>query len=160
MVSSTESTASTSVAGITPLSYPPPGMPPLESMDMLLAPTSENLLATAGVGRCGRGQRQPSTPIAPGLHQTRPTAPQQWMPTPRRQGTNQATPYRQQVYLPRCPTGVRMTTPKQSITPSTIQGHAEMAEEGEDARGKSSSQGPQSQHRKNRSSTRGSRKCQ
>ena len=93
MVSSTETTASTSAAGITPSSYPPPGMPPLEPMDTLPAPTSENLLATAGVGRGGKGQRQPNTPTAPGLRQMRPTAPQQWMPAPRRQGTNQATPY-------------------------------------------------------------------
>ena len=54
MVSSTETTASTSAAGVTPPSYPPPGMPPLEPMDTLLAPTSENLLGTAGVGRGGR----------------------------------------------------------------------------------------------------------
>ena len=51
MVSSTEATASTSVAGVTDPSYPPPGMPQLEAMDMLPAPTTENLLATAGVGR-------------------------------------------------------------------------------------------------------------
>ena len=54
MASSTETTASSSVAGVTPLSYPPPGMPPLEAMDTLPAPTSENLLATAGVSRGGR----------------------------------------------------------------------------------------------------------
>ena len=100
MASSTETTASFSVAGVPPPRYPPPGLPPLEPMDMLPAPTSENLLATAGVGRGSRGQRQPSTPTAPGLHQIRPTAPQQWMPTPGRQETNQATPYRQQVYPP------------------------------------------------------------
>ena len=139
MVSSTETTASTSVAGITPPSYPPPGMPPLEPMDTLPAPTSENLLTTAGVGRGGRGQRQPSTPMAPGLRQTRPMTPQQRMPAPGRQGTNQATPYRQQVYLPQCPTGVQTTTPKQSAAPSTSQGRAETAGEGEDARGRSSS---------------------
>ena len=51
MVSSTETTASTSAAGVTHLSYPPPGMPPLEAMDTLPALTMENLLATAGVGR-------------------------------------------------------------------------------------------------------------
>ena len=106
MASSTETTASSSVAGVPPPRYPPPGLPPLEPMDMLPALTSENLLATAGVSRGGRGQRQPSTPTAPGLCQTRPTAPQQWTPTPRRQETNQATPYWQQVYLPRRPTGV------------------------------------------------------
>ena len=54
MVSSTETTASTSAARVTPLSYPPPGIPPLEPMDTLLAPTTENLLATAGVSRGGR----------------------------------------------------------------------------------------------------------
>ena len=56
MVSSTETTASTSAAGVTPPSYLPPGMPALEAMDMLLAPTMENLMATAGIGR-GRKPR-------------------------------------------------------------------------------------------------------
>ena len=84
MASSTKNTASSSAARVPPPRYPPPGLPPFEPMDTLLAPTSENLLATAGVSRGGRGQRQPSTPTAPGLCQTRPTAPQQWMPTPRR----------------------------------------------------------------------------
>ena len=72
MTSSTETTASSSVGGVPPLRYPPPGLPPLDPapMDMLLAPTSENFLATASVGRAGRGLRQPQTPTAPGLHQT------------------------------------------------------------------------------------------
>ena len=50
---------------------PPPGLPPVDlaPMDMLPAPTSENLLATAGVGRGGGGLRQPRTPTAPGLRQ-------------------------------------------------------------------------------------------
>ena len=152
MASSIETTASSSAAGVTPLSYPPPGMPPLEAMDMLLAPTSENLLATAGVDRGGRAQSQLRTPTTPGICQTRPTAPQQQAPTPRRQEMNQATPYRQQVYPPQC------ATPKLSTAPSTSQGHEEPAREDEDARGRSSSGGPQSQHRRNRSSTRGSRK--
>ena len=52
-----------------------------------------------------------------------------------------------------------MCHPKPSTTPSTSQGHEEPAREDEDARGRSSSRGPQSRHRKNRSSTRGSRKC-
>ena len=55
MVSSTETTASTSAAGVTPL---PPGMPAIEPMDMLPAPPTENLLATAGVGQ----GRKPQTP--------------------------------------------------------------------------------------------------
>ena len=95
MASSTETKASSSVGGVPPQRYPPPGLPPLEPvpMDTLLAPTSENLLATAGVGRGSRGLRQPRTPTAPGLHQTRPTAPPQWMPTPGRQEASQVTPY-------------------------------------------------------------------
>ena len=108
MVSSTKTTASSSAGGVPPPRYPPPGLPPLElaPMDMLPALTSENLLATAGVGRGSRGPRQPRTPTAPGLHQTRSTAPPQWMPTPGRQEASQATPYQQQVYLPRHTTGV------------------------------------------------------
>ena len=54
MVSSTKTTASTSAARVTPLSYQPPGMPPLKPMDMLPAPTLENLLANTGVGRGSR----------------------------------------------------------------------------------------------------------
>ena len=49
MVSSTETTASTSAAGVTPLSHLPPGMPALEAMDTLLAPTTEDLLASHGL---------------------------------------------------------------------------------------------------------------
>ena len=138
MASSTKTMASSSAAGVTPPSHPPLGLPPLEPMDTLVALASENLLATAGVGRGGRGQRQPSTPTAPGLRQTRPTVPQQQMPTPRRQETNQVTPYRQQVYPPRRSTGVRTTTPKQSAAPSTSQDRGETAREGEGARGRSS----------------------
>ena len=108
----------------------------------LLAPISENLLATAGVGGGGRGLRQPRTPTASGLHQTRPTAPPQRMPTSGRQEANHSTPYRQQIYPPRHTTGVRTTNTKLSTAPSTSQGHGEMAGESEGARGRSSSQGP------------------
>ena len=111
------------------------------------------------VGKCWcRTRSQPRTPTAPGIHQTRPTAPRQQVPIPERQETNQVTPYRQQVYPPQHTTGVGCATPKLSTTPSTSQGHEEPAREDEDAKGRSSSQGPQSRHRKNRSSTRGSRK--
>ena len=51
MVSSTETTASTSVAGVTPLSHLPLGMPPLEPMDTSPARTPQEMLATAGIGR-------------------------------------------------------------------------------------------------------------
>ena len=128
MASCTETTASSSEGGVPPPRYPPPGLPPLEPapMDTLLAPTSENLLATAGVGRGSRGLRQPRTPTAPGLCQARPTAPPQRMPTPGRQEASQVIPYWQQVYLPRHTTGVQMTTTKPSTTPSTSQGHDEI----------------------------------
>ena len=162
MVSSTETTASTSAAGVTCPSYPPPGMPPLEAMDTLMAPTTENLLATAGVSRGSRTRSQPRTPTTPGIRQARPRVPQQLASTPKRQETNQATPYWQQVYPPQHTTGVGCATPKPSTAPSGTsgQGHEEPAREDEDARGRSSSRGPRLQHRKNRSLTRGSRKCQ
>ena len=88
MVSSTKTTASTSVAGVAHPSYPPPGMPPLEAMDTLLAPTTENLLATAGVGRGAKPQSQPGTPTTPGIHQTRPRMSQQQAPTPWKAGSD------------------------------------------------------------------------
>ena len=62
-------------------------------------------------------------------------------------------PYRQQVFPPRC------AAPKPSTTPSASQDHEEPAEEEEGTRGRSSSRGPQGRQRRNRSSTRGSRKC-
>ena len=153
MVSSTKTTASTSVAGVTHLSYLPPGMPPLEAMDTLPAPTTENLLTIAGVGRGGRTWTQLLIPAAPGLRQMRPRMPQQQVPTPRRQEATQATPYQQQVYPP------QRAAPKPSTTPSDSQGREEPAREDEGTRGRSPSQGPQDQQRRNRSSTRGSRKC-
>ena len=142
MISSTKTTASTSAAGVTCPSHPPPGMPPLEAMDTLPAPTMENLLATAGVGRGARPRSQPGTPTIPGICQTRPRAPQQQVPTPGRHEVTQATPYRQQVYPPQHTTGVGRATPKPSTAPSTSQGHEELARKDEDARGRSSSRGP------------------
>ena len=59
MVSSTETTASTSVAGVTPPSHLPPREPTMELMDTLPPLTTENLLATAGVRR----GRKPQTPL-------------------------------------------------------------------------------------------------
>ena len=159
MISSTETTASTSVAGATHPSRPPPGLPPPKAMDTLPAPTTENLLATASVGRGARPQSQPGTPTTPGIHQMRPRAPQQQVPTSGRHEETQATPYWQQVYPPQHTTGVGRATPKLRTTPSTSQGHTEPAREDEDTRGRSSSRGPRRQNRPTRSLTRGSRKC-
>ena len=93
LVSSTETTASTSAAGVTPPSHLPPGMPTIKPMDMLLAPTTENLLATAGIGQGRKPQTPPRMPTAPGLCQTRPRMPQQQASTPGGQEVMQAMPY-------------------------------------------------------------------
>ena len=71
MASSTETTASSSVGGVPPPRYSPPGLSPVDPalMDMLPALTSENLLVAASVSRGSGGLRQPWTPTAPGLHQ-------------------------------------------------------------------------------------------
>ena len=68
MASPTMMTASSHVGGVTPPRYLPPGLPPGDPalMDTLPAPSTENLLATAGVGR---ELRHPQTPTAPGPHQ-------------------------------------------------------------------------------------------
>ena len=58
MVSSTETTASTSATGVTPPSHLPPRVLAIKPMDTLPPPTMENLLATAGFGR----GRKPQTP--------------------------------------------------------------------------------------------------
>ena len=150
MVSSTETTASTSAAGVTNPSHRPPGMPTLEAMDTLPAPTMENLLATAGVGRGRKPRVPPPAPTAPGLRQMSPKMPQQQVPAQGRQETTQATPYRQQVFPPKRP------APKPSTTLSASQDHGDPAGEAEGARGRSLSKGPWDRQRRSRSSTRGS----
>ena len=92
-------------------------------------------------------------PTAPGLRQMRPKMPQQQVPTPGRQEAMQATPYRQQVFPPKCP------ATKPSATPSASQDHGDSAGEAGGTRGRSSSRGPQDRQGRSRSSTRGSRKC-
>ena len=152
MVSSTETTASTSTAGVTPPSHLLPREPAVELMDTLPPLTTENLLATAGIGWSCKPQTLPCIPTAPGFRQMRPKMPQQQAPTPGRQEAMQATPYRQQVFPPKCP------APKLSATPSASQDQGGPAGEAGGARGRSSSQGPQGRRGRSRSSTRGSRK--
>ena len=134
MVSSTETTASTSMAGVTPPSHLPPKGPTIELMDMWPPPTTENLLATAGVGRGCKPRTPPHVPTAPGLCQMRPKAPPQQAPTPGQQEATLVTPYWQQVFPPKNP------APKLSATPSTNQDQGDPAG---GARGRSSSRGPQ-----------------
>ena len=136
MVSSTETTASTSATGVTPPSHLPPRAPTIEPMDTLPPPTTENLLATSGIGRGCKPQTPPQMPAAPGLCQMRPQMPQQQAPTPGGQEAMQATPYQQQVFPPKRP------APKLSATPSASQDHGDLAREAEGTRGRSSFQGP------------------
>ena len=152
IVSSTETTASTSTAGATPPSRLLSRDPIAELMDTLPPLTTENSLATAGVGWGRKPQTSPHTPTAPGLRQTRPQMPQQQAPTPGGQGTMQATPYQQQVFPPKRP------APKSSATPSTSQDQGDPAEEAGGTRGRSPSWGPQERQGRSRSSTRGSKK--
>ena len=152
MVSSTETTASTSTAGVTPPNCLPPQDPAVKLMDTLPPLTTENLLATAGVNRGHKPQTLPCIPTAPGLRQTRPKTPQQQAPTPGRQEAMQATPYRQQVFPPKRP------GPTLSATPSTSWDQGGPAGEAGGAPGRSSSQGPQERQGRSRSSTRGSKK--
>ena len=152
MVSSTETTASTSTAGVTRPSHLLPRDPAVELMDTLPPLTTENLLATAGVGQGRKPQTPPRIPTAPGLRQMRSKMPQQQAPTPGRQEVTQATPYRQQVFPPKCP------APKPSTTPSASRDQGGPAGEAGGARGRSSSRGPQERRGRSRSSTRGSRK--
>ena len=152
MVSSTETTASTSTAGVTPPSHLLPRDPAVELMDTLPPLTTENLLATAGVGRGRKPETPPRIPIAPGLHQMRPKTPQQQAPTPGRQEATQATPYWQQVFPPKCP------APKPSATPSASWDQGGPAREAGGAQGRSSSRGLQERQGRSRSSMRGSQK--
>ena len=152
MVSSTETTASASMAKVTPPSHLPPRDPAVELMDTLPPLTMENLLATAGVSRGRKPQTPPHIPTAPGLRQMRPKMPQQQAPTPGRQEAMQATPYRQQVFPPKCP------APKPSATSSASQDQGGPAGEAGGARGRSLSWGPQERRGRSRSSTRGSKK--
>ena len=98
MASPTMTTASSPVGGVPPLGYPPPGPPPGDPalMDMLLAPSTGNLLATAGVGRGLRSPAVgPQAPTAPSPHQVQPSAIQQWMPASGRHKVGQVIPYQQ-----------------------------------------------------------------
>ena len=97
MASLPEAAASSSASGVPPQRHPPPGLPLPQQipMDTLPAPTTENLLVTASVGR---GKRSPATgpmtPIVPGPRQALLTSTHPQMPAPGRQEVGQATPYR------------------------------------------------------------------
>ena len=152
MVSSTETTASTSTAGATSSSHSLPRDPLGEPMDTSSPLTTENLLATAGVGRGCRPRVPPNRPTAPGLRQTRPQMPQQPASTTGEQGTRLATPYQQQVFPPKCP------APTSSAASSTSRDQEGPTGEAESTRGRSSSRGPLERRRRSKSTVRGSKK--
>ena len=133
MASSIETTASSSAAGVTHPSHLPPGRPATEPMDTFLAPTTKNLLATAGIGRGLSPRMPPRVPAAPGLCQMRPQVTPRQVPTPAGQGMTQGMPYCQQAFPPKC------LAPSLSTAPSTSQDHGGPAREEKSDRGRSSS---------------------
>ena len=152
MVSSTETTASTSTAGATSSSHSLPRDPLGEPMDMSSPLTTENFPVTAGVSRGRRPRVPPNRPTAPGLRQMRPRTPQQPASTTGEQEMRLATPYQQQVFPPKHP------APTSSTTPSMSRDQEGPAEEARGTRGRSSSQGPRERRRRSKSSVRGSKK--
>ena len=100
MASSTETTASSSAAGVPPPRYPPPGLPPLEPMDTLPAPTLENLLATAGVGSGGRGKVSQAHPLLLASAKRGPRPYNSGCHPPEGRRPTRRLLYRQQVYPP------------------------------------------------------------
>ena len=152
MVSSTETTASTSTAGATSSSHSLPRDPLGEPMDTSSPLTTENLLATTGIGR-GRRPRVPlNRPTAPGLRQMRPQTPQPLVSTTGEQGTRLATPYQQQVFPPKRP------APSPSAASSTSRDQEGPTGETESTRGRSSSRGPRERRRRSKSAAGGSKK--
>ena len=154
MVSSTETTASTSTVGVTPSRPPTPGLPLLEPMDTSSFPTTEELLMMAGVGRGARGRTPLQTPTTPGPRQPGPRMPHPQVPSPGRQEATASTPYWQQVFPPPTP------APRRDATPSTSQSQGQGRPAGKETRpqGRLSSRGSRDGQRAPRSSTRGSRK--
>ena len=108
MASSTITTTSTSMRGVSPTAGPPPGFPARGApspMDVSLAPQSYNLLALAGVGRVPQSQSMPGSarPWAPGnvgLHQEQPPATCQPTAALGSHKVTPATPYQQAAHPP------------------------------------------------------------
>ena len=166
MASSTITTASTSMRGVSLATGPPPGFPARGTpspMDVSPAPQSYNLLAQAGVGRGLQpqsvlGSARPWAPGAVGLHQERPSALRQPAATSGSHEATPATPYQQAVHLP---WQVRFTSPVTKTETATSQsqsgatrgrpqprehgGHQELASHSRARRDRSSTRGPRKQ---------------
>ena len=131
MASSTMTTASTSMRGVSPAAGPPPGFPAMGAptpMDVLL---SYNPLAHAGVGRGLRPQSMPCSarPWAPGpvgLHQPWPLALHQSAAASGGHKAHPAIPYQQVVHPSR---QVRFASPVTQAEATTSQSQS-VAERG------------------------------
>ena len=105
MASSTMTTTSTSMRGVSPTVGPPPGFPAMGVPTSMDVSPSYNLLAHAGVGRGLQPQSAPDStrpqgPGAVGLHQAQPSAPCQLATASESHEAHPATPYQQAVHPP------------------------------------------------------------
>ena len=140
MASSTITTASTSMRGVSLTAGPPPGFPARgvpSPMDVSLTLQSYNLLAQAGVGRGLWPQSMPGSarPWAPGtigLHQEQPSALCQLAAASGSHEVTPATPYQQAVHPP---WQVRFASPVTKTEMATSQSQSEATREGPQSRG-------------------------
>ena len=165
MASSTMTTASTSMRGVSPTVGPPPGSPVRGAptpMDVLPASQSYNPLAHAGVGRGLRpqsvpGSARPQASGIVGLCQARPSAHHQPAAASGSHKACPATPYQQVVHPPR---QVRFasTITKAEATTSQSQSVAERGRPQTREQGGHQELAFHSRARRDRSSTRGPKK--
>ena len=165
MASSTITTTSTSMRGVSPTVGPPPGFPARGTslpMDVLPAPQSYNLLAHAGVGRelwpqPSLGSARPWAPGATSLHQEQPSAIHQLAATSGSHEVTPATPYQQAAHPP---WQVRFASPvtKTKTTTSQSQSVATRGRPQSREHGSCQELASHSRARRDRSSTRGPRK--
>ena len=106
MASSTMTTTSTSMRGVSPMAEPPPGFPAMGAPTPMDVSPSYNPLAHAGVGRglwpqSMLGSARPRAPGPIGLHQTWPSAPHQPASASGSHEAHPCPPYQQAVHPPR-----------------------------------------------------------
>ena len=162
MASSTTTTASTSMRGVSPTMGPTPGFPAIGAPTLMDVSPSYNPLAHAGVGRglqpqSAPGSARPWVPGTLGLCQARLSAPRQPAAASGGQEAHPATPYQQVVHPPR---QVRFASPvtKAEATTSQSQSVAERGRPQTREQGGRREQASRSRTRKDRSSTRGHKK--
>ena len=162
MASSTVTTASTSMRGVSPAAGPPPGFPTIGAPAPMDVSPGYNPLAHAGVGRGLRpqsasGSAGPQVPGPIGLHQQRPSAPHQPAAASGGQEAHPATPYQQAVHPPRQVSFAPPVT-KAEATTGQSQSVAERGRPQTREQGGHQELASHSRTRKDRSSTRGPKK--